>query len=188
MMFGAKFNMKFLLQLMLSVCLFISYSSVSYGSDEVNALKSYSSEYTKANYLYQLSRFVEWNEARDRVPFDICIVGSDDFGITLVHIIAELQPSDQIYVLEKDLTSSYDDCEILYVSQYAQLELDHIWLKVKGAKILTVSDVKGFLSLGGMIELSEVEKRIKLKINNTRVKESGLRASVHILEIAEEVR
>ena len=55
-------------------------------------------------------------------------------------------------------------------------------------RVLTVSDVKGFSSEGGMIEFVRLNNRIKFEINVTQSTKSGIKYRSQLLEVAERLR
>lgn len=147
--------------------------------------KSYSEEYIKALYVIRLPQFVYWQHNPN--VYDVCIVGSDEFGATLVQIAAQLDMHKKLNIKQKNLVSDFSECEILYISQYSEFELSQILYKVKSQPILSVSDVKNFIDQGGIVRLVITDDTVKLEINNANAQKRRLVLDSKLLELAERV-
>lgn len=75
-------------------------------------------------------------------------------------------------------------CHLLYVCESEKRHLKQIIAGVKGAPVLTVSDMDGFLSSGGMIALVREKGKIRWMINRGMTDRAGLRLSSQLLSIA----
>jgi len=56
---------------------------------------------------------------------------------------------------------------------------------LRGKSVLTVSDMDGFTSQGGMIQLVELENRISIRINPDSIEKGKLRVSSKLMQIAQ---
>ncbi len=147
--------------------------------------KSYSEEYIKALYIVKLTQFIVWKIQPPTI--DICVVGSDSFGASLVQISQNQGLSEHLRIQEKNLVSDYKNCEILYISRYAEFEASQILFKVSQLPILTVSDINRFIDQQGGIGFTDVGNSIKLEINYTTIKQQGILVDTEILEMAKRV-
>ncbi len=77
-------------------------------------------------------------------------------------------------------------CQILFVSQSEKYRLATIFAYLKQHPILSVSDIKGFVRRGGMIEFFNTPyNEVRFIIAPETVDEAHLIASANLLEIAE---
>lgn len=142
-----------------------------------------SNEYKiKAGYLYNFTKFVSWPQ--DNSPsFNVCILAVDPFG-DLIDPIEKRSVSERpikIYRLTDaksiNATPSFF-CHILFSPLvYPPKNLP--------VNTLTVGERENFAQDGGMIEFIHKDSRIKLLVNLRAVRNSSLKVSAKLLEVAE---
>jgi hypothetical protein len=77
---------------------------------------------------------------------------------------------------------------ILYISNASALELDKIFDYTKNKDIVTISDLRGFLHRGGMIQLYSKNQKIKIRINLDNTQKENIEIKSSLLRIVEVVR
>lgn len=146
----------------------------------------YTDATVKAAYIFNLSSFIDFPSQRKQL--DICIIGDDLIGISLANLQAQKLPKSQnITISKREVNSSYDSCELLYISSQNADQLSHILYKTETLPILTISDIDSFAQKGGMVELVNTGKKVQLHINLIEIKKKNLKISGKVLEIAAEV-
>ena len=146
----------------------------------------------KAGYLYNFTKFVTWPQINDKT-FNVCILGSDPFGALIDPIekksafarsirIVRLNQAD--FLADSNLKT---DCHILYVSgvNNPKMVFEKIHASPKKDETLVVGESEAFVAEGGMIGFVNRNGKIKLQINLQSVRQTGLRISAKLLEIAE---
>jgi len=142
----------------------------------------------KAAFLYQFTKYVNWPDAATG-PVSICVLGEDPFGSTLDETLANKTAKGQPIVARRIRSAgAVASCRILFVSRSEQPRLDATLAALHGQATLTVSDMVGFPSQGGMIHLKVVDDRIKLEINPDNAERAGLKIRSELLRLAELVR
>jgi hypothetical protein len=146
----------------------------------------------KAGYLYNFTKFIAWPKINS-ATFNLCIMGTDPFGADIDPIEKKSAFARPIKILrldEADFLSASNlktDCHILYVSGTNNLNL--VFEKIQASpykhKILVVGESEAFAAEGGMIGFVKRDSKIKLQINLQSVKQTGLKISAKLLEIAE---
>jgi hypothetical protein len=152
------------------------------------------SEYkVKAAYLLNFVKFVNWpdkvNDGSDDIV--IGILGDDPFGGSLDDM-AKGKAVGQHPVLIKRF-ESFDEakagtlrkCRILFISYSEKDDLPLILRALKGAPVLTVSEIERFPARGGMILFDQEGQRITLAINKNAAEKSGLTFSSQLLQVAQ---
>lgn len=137
----------------------------------------------KAGYLYNFTKFIIWPE--DKSPtFNLCILGADPFG-RLIDPIEQRTASNRPIKLFRIADIAFfavdksPHCHILFAGALTDLP------KVLPEATLTVGESDGFAQHGGIIGFVNKDGRIKLQINLAAVKQSGLKVSAKLLEVAE---
>ncbi|MCX6632258.1 MAG: YfiR family protein [Candidatus Solibacter sp.] len=149
-----------------------------------------SGEYeVKAAFLYKFASFVEWPEATRDEPLGICVVGKDPFGGALERVVEGKTIGGREFVVRRlKAWQAGEPCHILFVAASEKQRLRPLLGQMRHEAILTVGDVPGFCEIGGAINLSVVESRVKLEINLDATARSGLQVSSKLLSLARIVR
>lgn len=135
---------------------------------------------TKAAYLHNFTKFVEWPSLNEDVVH-ICVVGAE----SVVNVLAEIASRD-LKGHGLQIWSGLDDpgiCQILYIDSSEQ-NWRRLMEQVSGNAVLTVSDIDGFASQGGGIGFYRDGGQLKLEINPEAVKSARLRVNALLMEIA----
>ncbi len=142
----------------------------------------------KAALIYKLTRFVEWPEIEDiqqNNPFNICILGRDDFDASIDALKNLKVNSRLINILRiKQSRNVRDTCQLVFISESKQAFMKEILDALVQYPVLTISDTEGFAEKGGMIQLTHGEKRMGFMINLKRAHKAGLKISAPLLGLA----
>ncbi len=151
----------------------------------------------KAAYLYKFIFFVQWPEEKQPSQkqdeyFTIGILGDDPFGVHFKPIAGKVVKAMNKKIAVKRLGSyraglDLKQCRLLYISPSEKNKIKRILDNTKGAAILTVSDIKGFVDLGGMINMVDNKGHIRWEINLASVRQQGLRVSSALIQSAVKV-
>jgi len=156
------------------------FSAVLYADDS-------SVEYKiKAGYLYNFTKFVTWTDVNPET-FNICILGSDPFGELIDPIEQQSVMGRPIKLFRLDSLrgpKKHPHCHIIFVSSStedmpASQDVDNS---------LVVGESGEFIAQGGMIGFVNKQGKIKLQINLKTIKQSGLKISAKLLEVADVVK
>jgi hypothetical protein len=155
--------------------------------------KQITAEYqVKATYLCNFTKFVEWPSVAfptQDSTLTIGIVGEDPFGQAL-DAVALSMTADGHKVIVKRFSWDQDfrQSQVIFIGPSEKKHLSSILSSVKGADVLTVSDIENFSSSGGMIGLVFDVDRIRFEINLDPVLDSHLRISSKLLSLASTVK
>lgn len=151
----------------------------------------------KAAYLYNFLLFVSWPEAKAVAadsdtgtsldPIRVCLFGADPFGAAL-DPIARRKVHERPILLQR-LADGQDPsaCHLLFVSPSERERWPGLVATLRRHHILSVSDMAGFASRGGIIGLVLKDGKVRLEINRAAAQAAGLRLSAKLLEIASTV-
>ena len=165
--------------------LFVVYAALIVVIPPSNAEQAITQEYIKASYLINLSQFI-YIENNPNIEH-ICIIGTPELNAHVTQILKETGLSNKLKTSQLDWSSDFSLCQLLYISETAELKLKQILYKASTRQIITVSDVNSFIHQGGAIGFSELDSTITITINHTLLKEKGISVSSELLEIAREV-
>ncbi|WP_062149931.1 YfiR family protein [Beggiatoa leptomitoformis] len=160
----------------------LSYTNMLYAGD-----LSLSESQLKAMYLFRYSSFIEWTtEALTTNTFKICVFGENPFGKSLDLAVANETvnglPIEALYINQQ---KNILGCHILFIAKSESAELDSILTLIQHSPILTVSDIKDFIHLGGMIEFYIRDNKVRFFINPDLSKGVGLRIDANLLRVGD---
>ena len=146
----------------------------------------------KAAVLSKFPQFVEWPPAAldGRTTIDICVLSPDPFGADLQALVAGETLNGRAIAV-RHLASERDvaACHVLFVPAEAPPAARRAALQNAGAQpTLTVGDDRRFLDDGGMVQLRQVNGRLRFDVNVAAAQRSGLRISSQLLQLALSVR
>lgn len=179
-----KTDLKFALPVML-VALLSCAPAFSMADD------SQTTEYkVKAAFLYNFSRFITWPE-HDRQKdgkFNLCILGRDPFMELLDPLSGKSVQKSSLNIKRLTTLDQSHACQIIYVSQTGNRNLEYIMSALKDQPVLTVSDIEDFTAYGGIIQFKLVDNKVRFNINIDNANHAGLTISSKLLSLATVVR
>lgn len=142
----------------------------------------------KAAFLYNFAAFVDWPPQAfedAQAPFVIGVIGADPFGPVLDELVRGERAKDRPLVVRR-LNELHEirGCHILFISRTERYRLYDILWHTRGHAILTVSDLPGFTSAGGMIGFRTEQQRIVLQVNPAAAAAAELVISSKLLRVA----
>ncbi len=138
----------------------------------------------KAAMIYKLSKFIFWPQD-DQSLLRICSVGRDVFGSALGALEGKQVRGAAVAVQRPtDIQVAAESCDVIFISDDRMQELDTILRALGGLPVLTIGDSEDFAERGGIVELANQNNRIKIIINQTSAKLSGLKISAPLLDLA----
>jgi hypothetical protein len=180
------------------IFVFTSFQSNSHTSERISPYRII------GLYLYNFLMFVDWpNEVLDvNDKITIGIFGTDHFADTFIPIQGKTIKGRKIVIRQlKGIRDLNTPCQVLFISSSEKKQAPKIVENLKDAPVLTVSDIKGFARIGGMVgfwkilqwersgyPLLPVEKNKRFEINLTAVKRAGLKIRARLLRIADIVQ
>lgn len=174
------------LRLMIAIvmCLSVAFHAHAQSSDSDD-----SSEYLiKAGFIYNFAKLVDWpvnSFAQPDSPIVIGILGTDPFGSIIDRTVGDKKIGNRRFVVKR-LKWGMDvrDCNILFVSSSEYVHVDEIVRAVRGLPILTIGEIPGFASRGGVINLILEDNKVRFEVNVEAAKQANLTISSRLLALA----
>ncbi len=151
------------------------------------------SEYgVKAAYLYNFTQFVHWPQGAldDGSPLVIGILGDDPFGAALDGAVQGKTAGGHTLQVKRlgdfsaGMGSKLAKCQVLFISYSEKDQVGEILKALKGASVLTVSEIDQFPVKGGVIQFDQEGQKITLTLNESAAKKAGLSISSQLLQVA----
>lgn len=145
-------------------------------------------EYTiKAAFIYNFARFTEWPDESKELR--VCIYGEDPFGASIDKLNGKQSNGRTIKVIRTRSIEEVKSCHIAFLNiipperrLFARALND-----IKGANVLTISDVEGVVSFGVMIGLNIDNNKVAFDVNHTVAKTTDIEISAKLLRLAKVV-
>lgn len=143
----------------------------------------------KAAYLVNFMRYVDWPVARvgPATPMRMCLLGRDPFGAALAALEGQQVNGRELRVRQIDGVDAVGECHLLFIADSEERRVGLILRALAGKSVLSVSDIDGFVEVGGAIGLLVSEGRVRFDINASTLGRDGLRASSRLLRLARNV-
>ncbi len=143
----------------------------------------------KAAYIYNFAKFVQWPSnafTRENSPMTLCIAGENPFGQALDAIVGKKIRDHRLTVRKLPHHQAVADknCNILFISKSEKERVYDLLAAMSYTPILTISDIRGFADVGGMIGFVRVGQRIRFEINVLAVRQADLDISSQLLKLA----
>ncbi len=145
----------------------------------------------KADMLCNMAKFVQWPDAvmvQNKGQLIVTILGEDDLAGTIANVLSQRNVNGKpVYVRFARRVQDIHGSQIVYIAASEMAHADEITAALKGAPVLTLSDVEGFAAKGGMMDFSGAPPRIRFEVSLARAEQAGLRISSRLLAIAKVV-
>jgi hypothetical protein len=146
----------------------------------------------KALFLFNFAKYVDWPAAaftNAAAPITIGVVGTDPFGDNLENAVAGKTIKGHPFVI-KHLAADADlaGCQILFISDSEAARMDEILGKAAALPILTVGEDAAFEQNKGIIDFVLKEGKVRLEIDLTTARKTGLAISSRLLAVADVVK
>jgi hypothetical protein len=144
----------------------------------------------EAAFLFRFTRFVEWPAdafPTANSPLTFGVVGDDFVAYTLSGFVHGKTINGRPLQVRRlrsgdDLTGS----QVIFISASESRAAD-VMEGVRGSAVLTVSNLKGFCELGGMIRLFVEDNHVQFEVNLHAADQARLKVSSRVLTLAKGV-
>ncbi len=141
----------------------------------------------KAGLLYNFLKYTNWpseNLASESNVMSLCIFGEDPFSGYLQPMEGRSVNQRIIKIRNVNSLNALADCNMLFVNSEEESSWPKLREYLSGKNILTVSDISGFTSYGGMIEFTRNDERVSIKLNQSAIKTTKLSVQDRLLKLA----
>lgn len=171
-----------LLHLILSLFLL---ATPAFGGGEPQAYR------VKANYLLNLPLFVEFpGDARAGQvcpDFTICLMGDTPLAKVLEPFKGRQVKRRPLAIRSVTEMEETDCCQLLFIASSERYRVQPLLSEASRRGILTVSDMRDFVRLGGMIGLVSVNNRITFSLNRDSAHRASISFDTQLLRLADDI-
>ncbi len=156
-------------------------------SVSVQAQTTLSDAPVKAALVLNFARYVDWPDAAFASPADavvMCLIGRDTLGGALLTLESKQIRNRPIKVKNGISVDDARNCHIAFISDSEERRVVPLLRKLADKPILTISDISGFIDMGGGIGIVQGESRLQFEVNRRALEQAGLKASSNLLKLA----
>jgi hypothetical protein len=151
--------------------------------------KSDIGEYTaKAAFIYNFTKFVEWNDAIETSPsFVIGVLGDSPIYYALQDIAKTKKINNKTIEVVKCISAKPENCKchILFIPENTDSDIFKEYCKAPSLKnALVISEKQGSLDRGSAINFLIIDNRIRFEISMNTLNKCNLKASSQLLKLA----
>ena len=142
-------------------------------------------EQLKVAFIYNFLKYVKWPEEALEASggaLQVCVIGSQEFYDRALLLQSRSAQSRKIKVVERDDTSSLDQCQLAYLSGSEQW-IGNMQRNLAHLPVLTVSETRGATD----IAIYQQSDKIQFEVNIGSTRQKGLSCSSQLLKVAAEI-
>ncbi|MEZ9147156.1 YfiR family protein [Vibrio sp. 10N.286.52.C3] len=132
----------------------------------------------KAVYLFRIANFIRWNDESSMNAVNFCVIGDEKVSQVLTSITEGKSIRSLAIRVQQSITSK---CDITYLSDRKN---DQFLSQEHSPHTVTISDIPNFTDLGGIIELTHIDNKLKPKINLENARRGDYVIGSNLLRIA----
>lgn len=138
----------------------------------------------KAAFIYNFSKYIEWDEKDSQASFIIGIVGNSGISAPLEKIAkSNTVKGKKISILHFNSVENIQYCNILFISQKLPFPPSLI-LEKAGKGTLTVTEEPGYAKLGSAFNFILKNDKLKFEANLKAIYAANLKVSSQLLKLA----
>jgi hypothetical protein len=146
--------------------------------------KSASLESIKVAYIYNIAKFVTWQERDNGSNITICSYLNSSINKT-IKTLENQKIKDKVILIKNDIKDNQlEECQILFISDNENSKLNKILYTTKEKQILTISDYPKYSTQGVIINLYEENEKLRFKINQEEAQNYKIDISSQLLGMA----
>ena len=138
----------------------------------------------KAAFIYNFTKYIEWDTSAARNNFIIGIIGSSPITESLIEIGRTYTVNNKkIVVRQFSKPEDVNYCNILFIPNHLPFSLESILSKV-GKATLTISEEDGYAKMGTALNFVIINDKLKFEANLKTIYSEGLKAGSQLLKLA----
>lgn len=148
-------------------------------------------EHIKAAFLYKFAAYVEWpspSPAQVNLPFTIGVVGADKIASELIRLSHDHKVNERpVHIKPLKVGDPLEGLDILFIGRRERTRLPMLLNEAKAQPILTVTESRGALEVGSIINFIPVQDYIRFEVSVASAEQCGLKISARLLDVAQNI-
>ena len=142
----------------------------------------------KAGYLLNIPMFADWSPSAETCgSFTIGIIGETPLHSALENMQVKRIKRRPVVVRKVRDISETSCCQVLFIAASERYRLQQLLPEAHRRGIMTISDMRGFIKLGGMVSLVMVNDRVTYDLNLVAARSASISFSSQLMKLANDV-
>jgi hypothetical protein len=144
----------------------------------------------KAAFIYNFAKFTEWPQdvLSGTAPFNACVLGDAPLGDALERTVKGRQLGGRGVTVQRVAPEgALKACHLLYIGGLKPAQVATVIEALRGAPVLTISDVDDFARLGGIAHVFVENGKMRFDLNLELARRARLQLSSKLLVLAARV-
>ncbi|MCG6535573.1 MAG: YfiR family protein, partial [Syntrophales bacterium LBB04] len=139
-------------------------------------------------YVVNIPLFTEIpTQKKNSTSYTICLIGNTPLGSILIPSEGKQIKNRPLAIRRVENLSQLDNCQVLFIAASERYRLQQLLPAVHQMGIMTISDMRDFTKMGGIVSLVSVNNRITYDLNLVAARSAGISFSTQILKLANDV-
>jgi hypothetical protein len=142
----------------------------------------------KAAFIYNFAQFVEWPGGAfggPNAPFVMGVVADGGFAGTLEQVVkGKTAGKREIVVKYFANAGEVQRCQILFIGGAERASMPDLFRRAANDNMLTIGDLDGFTSAGGMVRFLTEDNRLRFEVNQEAASAAQLKFGAQLLKLA----
>ncbi|MFT6984354.1 MAG: hypothetical protein ACJAT7_000141 [Psychromonas sp.] len=141
----------------------------------------------KVAYIYNIAKFTRWPDATwnsPTAPFQLCFYSKDRMDEELQTLQQKEISGHPIVLLQPESKLDFQQCNVFYINTSERNRYRYILSLINQKTVLIISDDSPFFDSGGLINLVEIDQRLRFQVNRLQLVRSELQFSSKLLKLA----
>jgi hypothetical protein len=140
----------------------------------------------KARYhsqvLFRMLNHVDWPDYRADYKFIVGVVGNQGDYQYFQGVVPDYRLDDRVIEVRYfNCTDRIDECDLVYLSESCDIDINKVIEKTKNCPIMVVSSGKGYGQSGSVVNFVETaDGKIHIELNEQQARERGLLFSAQL--------
>jgi len=142
----------------------------------------------KTKYLISIPLYTDLPpQAMRGDAYTICLAGDTPLENVLRPYAGKLILNRPLAIKAVEETGQLERCQMLFIASSERNHLQTLLQDAQRHGVLTISDMRNFTRLGGMISLQTVENRVTFDMNLPAAKKASISFSSQLLKLARDI-
>lgn len=142
----------------------------------------------KAMFLYNFLKYVEWPDAPQDNVYRVGVIGNSGITQSLERLAASKRGDARKIEIVRMLPGTAQACHILFVPNSSSIDLQELSRRFQGQGVLVVTEYHRAPEKGAGINLVNIDSKVRFEIYIAAIKQSGLKVSSQLSNLAVEVK
>lgn len=142
----------------------------------------------KAGYLLNIPLFADLPpKPGSCTDFTVCVTGDTPLQEVLKGMGSKRIKNRPVAFKTIDDIPQLDCCQVLFIASSERYRLQRLLVEAHKRGIITISDMRDFVKLGGMVSLVTINNKIGYELNLTAARSASVSFSSQLLKLANDV-